>query len=940
MLRLAGLPSWLFQLAGYSLPVTATRRPCFCLQNPIPSLWHRFWLPMKHNSNSARYFLIAGLWLAFSASAFSQILLWDSTGVPVCTADGWQRAPRAVTDGQGGAIIAWEDLRQGSQAAIYSARILPNASLPWKKDGVEVSAPSTGQRLAGVVADGAGGAFLAWWNDAAGNSDVFAQRINGNGTMLWSSGPLRVCTAPGNQQWAEMTPDGEGGVIIAWHDRRGQDLDIYAQRIDASGSVLWTHNGVAVCTAAGDQSYPQLVSNRHGGAYIAWMDRRSEDDIYMQQVRADGSLQWSNDLPVCIEPNRQIAPKVGQFGDDRVVVFWQDFRLGLTTSALYLQIFDEEGNKAYLEDYQVAQSEQTQSGMTLSDDGQGGSLAVWADFRKSNADGDIYMRRINADGSIIGDFGNAVCDAAGTQERPQMINDGYGGGFVVWQDKRNTFDYDLYMNRVSAQGTTNYTEWNKHSGVLLHKHDNNQLTPQVVASTTGTAIIAWYDGRILDGQADIYAQRVAWAPNLERPDSVNFALFKTGMIAYDTITIRNNGALPLLITNIRRASDPATTHPADFVWLPTIALPYTLPPASSVDLIVSFKPGGVGRRISELRISSNAPEDPAIIPLIGYGTNPRLETPSVYQMTVTKPGKVHEEELKDFLTNSGSGTLYIHRLEFSGRDSLLFSSGSNPPFPIAVPENSTASLWLRFSPDAVGPKETTLRMYHNADTLPRSVRISGIAATPVLLTHPITQYFDTTEATKSREAEIFIRNTTGVELEVYDIRLGGDNPDDFSLQAQVPMNVPGGGSQPFILRFQPRSAGAKRADVVITSDAPTSPDVLRVYGPAVPLSVPSAAVTHEFELNSVYPNPATSVHDVHALLRMPSASHGEIVLRVVDMLGREATAIRTEANGAAAVALPLRLGQAGLVAGVYRVIAELWQAGRVYRSSRTLLILP
>jgi hypothetical protein len=895
---------------------------------------------MKQNLTSARYLLIAGLWLAFTASALSQILLWDSTGVPVCTADGWQRAPRTVTDGQGGAIIAWEDLRQGSQAAIYAARILPNAALPWKKDGVEISAPAAGQRLAGLVPDGSGGAFLAWWNDAFGNSDVFAQRINGNGTVLWSGGPLRVCGAPGNQQWAEMTADGEGGIIIAWHDKRGQDLDIYAQRIDASGRTLWAHNGVVISNAQGDQSYPQLVSNRHGGAYIAWMDRRSEDDIYMQQVRADGSLQWSADLPVCTEPNRQIAPKVGQFGNDRVVVFWQDFRLGLTTSALYLQIFDEEGNKTYLEDYQVAQSEQTQSGMTLSDDGQGGSLAVWADFRKSNADGDIYMRRINADGSIIGDFGNAVCDAAGTQERPQMINDGFGGGLVVWQDKRNTFDYDLYMNRVSAQGTTNYTEWNKHSGVLLQKHDNNQLTPQVVASTTGTAIITWYDGRILDGQADIYAQRVAWAPNLQRPDSVTFALLKTGLIEYDTITIHNNGALPLLITNVRRASDPATTHPADFVWLPTIPIPYTLPPDSSVNMVVSFKPGGVGRRVSELRISSTAPEDPAIIPLIGYGTNPGLETPSVYQMTVTKPGKVHEEELKDFFTNSGSGTLYIHRLEFSGRDSLLFSLGTNPPFPISVPENSTASLRLRFSPDSAGPKETTLKIHHNADTLPRNVRISGIAATPVLLTLPITQYFDTTEATKSREAEILIRNTTGVELEVFDIRLSGDNPDDFSLQAQLPMYVPGGGSQPFTLRFHPQSAGAKRADVVITSDAPTSPDVLRVYGPAVPLSVRVTGVTSDFELSSVYPNPASSVQDVHALLHMPSAHHGEVVLRVVDILGREATAIRASVNGTAAVAIPLRLRQAGLAAGVYNVIAELWQAGRLYRSARHLLLLP
>jgi hypothetical protein len=884
--------------------------------------------------------MYAGIQLAVTAPAASQILLWDSTGVPVCTADGWQRAPRTVTDGSGGAIIAWEDLRQGSKAAIYAARIRPDASLPWKTNGVEVGAPEAGQRLAGIVEDGSGGAFIAWWNDAAGNSDVFAQRINGSGNAVWGAAPLRVCNAPGNQQWVEMIADGEGGIILAWHDRRGPDNDIFAQRISANGQVLWAPNGVAVSTASGDQSYPQLASNRHGGAYIAWMDRRTEDDIYMQHILADGSLKWTEDVPVCTDINRQIAPKVGQFGDDKVIVFWQDFRLGLSTSALYLQIFNEHGEKTFVEDYQVTESEQTQSGMYLTDDGKKGSLAVWADFRKSATDGDIYMRRINADGSIIGDFGNALCDAAGTQERPQMISDGFGGGFAVWQDKRSTFDYDLYMNRVSSQGATGYVEWNQHSGVLLHAHDNNQLAPQVIASTIGTAIIVWYDGRVLDGQADIYAQRVAWAPNLVRPDSIHFPIFKTGLIEYDTITIRNNGARPLVITNIRRASDPGTTHPADFVWIPTVTLPLALQPDSSLDLVVSFKPGGVGRRISELRISSNAPEDPAIIHLIGYGTNPRIETPSVYQLSVTKPGHFREEELVDFFTNSGTGTLYIDKLEFGGRDSALFSIGSNPPFPLSVPENSSMSLRLRFTPDSVGPKESTLRIYHNADTLPRNVRISGIGARPNLLTNPISLHFDTTEATKSREAEIQIRNTSGVELEVYDISLSGQDPTEFSMMATLPMNIPGGGSQPFLLRFEPKSDGLKRADVIITSDAPSSPDMLRVNGPAVPLGIRAIPFADGFSLRSIYPNPAAMAQRIQVDLHLPSPYAEALRLRLIDLLGREVLLLPEQFVHGPDASISFTPQGAGLLPGLYTLAAEMQHSGRIHRASRLLLLLP
>ena len=878
--------------------------------------------------------------LTCTYSVFGQVRLWDTTGVAVCTADGWQRAPRLTPDGSGGAIIAWEDLRSGSQTAIYAARILPTGILPWRSNGVEVSPPGSGTRRAGLLEDGDGGAFLAWWSTSNGHSDIFAQRIDKNGALRWINGPLRVCGAPGDQQWAEMIADGEGGVIIAWHDGRGNDNDIYAQRITADGTVLWTENGVAVSTATGDQSYPQLASNRNGGAFIAWMDRRTEDDIYMQHVLSDGTLHIPEDVAVCVEPNRQVAPKVGQFGDDKVVVFWQDYRLGTTTSALYLQIFDDDGQKTYVEDYQVTQSDKSQSGMMLTSDGQRGSLAVWADFRKAESDGDIYMRRINADGSIIGDFGNAMCDATGTQERPQMINDGFGGAFAVWQDKRNTFDYDLYMNRISAQGTTNYTDWNRHSGMLLHKADNNQLSPQVVSSTVGTAIIVWYDGRVLDGQAYIYAQRVAWAPSIVRPDSVTFGLFKTGLTVFDTLTIKNNGPLPLLITNIRRDSDPATTHPGDFTWQPTILIPYTLQPDSSVDLVTSFKPGGIGRRISELRISSNAPEDPAVINLIGIGTNPRLETPSVHQFAVTKPGQIKEEELQDFISNTGSGTLVLHRIEITGRDSMLFSNGNNPPFPIEVPEQQSISLRLRFAPDSVGPKEATLRLFHNGDSIPRSVRLSGIAALPTMLTSPITQYFDTTMATATQEAQIRIRNTSGVELVVSDLVLAGDDPGEFSVQATLPMLIPGDASDTFLLRFHPTSAGLKRAELIIVSDAPSSPDSLRINGPATPLSIIEAPSATDFALHSLYPNPVSLARPFTVGVRLPASSMESLHLRLTDILGREHEIwTGTDIHGANLV-IPVSLRDSGIAPGHYTITAELRKGRRILRTSQSVLILP
>ena len=72
----------------------------------------------------------------------------------------------------------------------------------------------------------------------------------------WSSNPAvntAICIATGDQSSPTIVADGAGGSIITWYDLRSGSSDIYAQRINAAGVVQWTANGVAICTATGEQ---------------------------------------------------------------------------------------------------------------------------------------------------------------------------------------------------------------------------------------------------------------------------------------------------------------------------------------------------------------------------------------------------------------------------------------------------------------------------------------------------------------------------------------------------------------------------------------------------------------------------------------------------------------------------------------------------------------
>ena len=90
--------------------------------------------------------------------------------------------------------------------------------------------------------------------------------------------------------YPDIVTDNAGGAIVCWEDRR-KGSDVYAQRIDHAGAMLWNPAGRAICVEGSDQLYPVLCSDAVNGALITWMDLRIGDfDIYASLVTGSGDL--------------------------------------------------------------------------------------------------------------------------------------------------------------------------------------------------------------------------------------------------------------------------------------------------------------------------------------------------------------------------------------------------------------------------------------------------------------------------------------------------------------------------------------------------------------------------------------------------------------------------------------------------------------------------
>jgi hypothetical protein len=145
-----------------------------------------------------------------------------------------------------------------------------------------------------IVTDGGNGAIITWMDWDGQDYNIYAQRMNAAGMRQWLPNDIEICNESSEQRIPVAASDLAGGAVIAWQDKRafGQGYDIYAQRVLSSGNLAWTPDGVPVCTAAFDQNDLSTVPDGTGGAIFAWTDRRlfMETDVYAMRLDAGGNM--------------------------------------------------------------------------------------------------------------------------------------------------------------------------------------------------------------------------------------------------------------------------------------------------------------------------------------------------------------------------------------------------------------------------------------------------------------------------------------------------------------------------------------------------------------------------------------------------------------------------------------------------------------------------
>ena len=307
-----------------------------------------------------------------------------------------------------------------------------------------------------TICPGEPGSMIFVWSDTRyGSRNVFAQKIDSTGALLWGGEGSAVTNLPGRQEDPVAITDGNGGAFISWVDYRfDEEGDIFIQHIDTQGNRMMDDNGAALARVDGRHLTINMCTDSLGGVFVAWQDKRNflDDDIYGTHVSSNYEI---------------IAPSIG------------------------VPIIQMNGN---------------QGAKSLEYAGNNEASIIWSDTR-SGSGNDIYCQKINVNmEKIFDDEGLEVSATSDLETIPRTTYMKDDTSFVIWQS--GTESTDIFYNLLTSDGLV-FSE-----PLQLCSYNSSKAYPRVKRNQLGEVFIQWIDYRNDPTEGNHYYQRISTGGNI------------------------------------------------------------------------------------------------------------------------------------------------------------------------------------------------------------------------------------------------------------------------------------------------------------------------------------------------------------------------------------------------------------------------------------------
>jgi len=353
-------------------------------------------------------------------------LLWGSAGVQLTSGSAFFASPKIAGTSDGGSVAGW------TQDSGVTLQKLDASGSPLWGTGVALSDTSTGSfSLNDVKASDGNHVIVSWVRQGPEFWDpkhIWAQKFNDAGRAQWGLAHVKVFDSGSLQfgNFPTFLSDGSGGAIFRWYIT--SPLQCSAQRIGATGTEVFSHNGEVVSTdgtrtrVSPDASFIPATEE----TFVFWTEMNSAQSqwgVYGQRFDDSGSRMWGQTGKVVrsIGGTQMTQISTEAYPDGPVLFFVEAIASG--NQRLFATRLDTDGNAVWSPEIVTASSvasEKSRLATTLSSDGV--AILVWSDGRAG--DRDIYAQNVKPDGGL-----GPACDLVMGDTDPDLI--GFPAPFYV-----------------------------------------------------------------------------------------------------------------------------------------------------------------------------------------------------------------------------------------------------------------------------------------------------------------------------------------------------------------------------------------------------------------------------------------------------------------------------------------------------------------------------
>jgi hypothetical protein len=483
----------------------------------------------------------AGIVLALVSGSARALAQWPANpgaNLPVCNTTGDQAVPKIAAGGDGSTWIAWFDNRGGSYA-VYAQKLDPAGNETFAHNGLLVSANPQNSSLVDwdIESDGAGGCVLAFTDiRAGGDLDAYAYRIDGAGSFLWGANGIALSNNADFESNPKIARLSDGSFAVTW--ARGPTPGpgaIHVQRLDAAGTPQFAGDGLQIAGPGTEKPGFSEIAAADAGGWIVCYVRDTSTFSSPRHLRAQkfdsaGNALWNGGAPLAVYDAASLPiahqPVVRSDGAGGGIFSWHS-AIGSTFDC-WIQRVGAGGSEAYAHNGLALSTEAGRSKFDPSLAVLPGSGDVVVAFNKRNTAQSQWascVQRISVAGARLWtDNGLELLPLNGVPKQFERCVASGDGAIVLACEQTNypTPGLRVLGFRVDANGAS---VWPGSPVVLSSVLSGKDKIP-VCSDASGMLRAAWDDDR--NDSGDIYAQNVNGDGSLGPPPSASPFCFGDG----------------------------------------------------------------------------------------------------------------------------------------------------------------------------------------------------------------------------------------------------------------------------------------------------------------------------------------------------------------------------------------------------------------------------